>query len=174
MNVPTIELKRRCWRMLAPKWAYQPLSGVGAARHGGRFNELGIEALYISEDYITAISEYEQELGIRPGTLCAYDVDVKGIVDLTDPQVQTICSVSPDMLKCPWKEIWLISKQRPPTWDLAARLIAENYAGIRVPSVRHVDGVNIVLWRWNDCNERRIRALDPRNDLPTDQSSWNA
>ncbi|RUT03690.1 hypothetical protein DSM107010_60260 [Chroococcidiopsis cubana SAG 39.79] len=174
MNVPTIELKRRCWRMLAPKWAYQPLSGVGAARHGGRFNQPGMEALYISEDYITAISEYEQELGIRPGTLCAYDVDVKGIVDLTDPQVQTICSVSLDTLKCPWKEIWLISKQRPPTWDLASRLIAEDYAGIRVPSVRDMNGVNIVLWRWNDRENRRIRALDPRNDLPTDQSSWNA
>ncbi|WP_322505533.1 RES family NAD+ phosphorylase [Chroococcidiopsis cubana] len=65
-------------------------------------------------------------------------------------------------------------KTASPTWDLASRLIAENYAGIRVPSVRHLDGINIVLWRWNDCENRRIRALDPRADLPTDQSSWNA
>ena len=173
-KLPTIDWKRRCWRMLAPKWAYQPLSGAGAARHGGRFNEVGTEALYISEDYITAISEYEQELGIRPGTLCAYDVDLKGIVDLTNPQVQTICSISPDTLKCPWKEIWLISKQHPPTWDLETRLIAEDYAGIRVPSVRHVDGINIVLWRWNDRPDRHIRALDLQNDLPTNQSSWSS
>lgn len=174
MSVPTIGIKRRCWRMLAPKWAYQPLSGAGAARHGGRFNEPGIEALYISEDYITAISEYEQELGIRPGTLCAYDIDVKGIVDLTDPQVQAICSVTPATLGCAWKEIWLISKQRPPTWELAARLIAEKYTGVRVPSVRHLGGVNIVLWYWNDRPDRHIRVLDPRDDLPTDQRSWNA
>lgn len=173
MSLPTVAIKRRCWRMLAPKWAYRPLNGSGAALHGGRFNEPGTEALYISEDYITAISEYEQELGIRPGTLCAYDVNVKGVVDLIDPQVQATCSVDAAILACAWKEIWLVQKQRPPTWELAERLIAENYAGIRVPSVRHKSGVNIVLWRWNDLSDSRISVLDPRTDLPIDQSSWN-
>lgn len=173
MSVPTVHIKRRCWRMLAPKWSHKPLSGAGAARHGGRFNEPSTEALYISEDYITAISEYEQELGIRPGTLCAYDVDVKGIVDLTDSLVQTVCSVTPAILACPWKEIWLVQKQRPPTWDLVARLIAVNYAGVRVPSMRHFSGINLVLWKWNDHPDRRIAALDPRSDLPNNQSSWN-
>lgn len=171
MIVPTADIKRRCWRMLAPKWAYQPLSGEGAARHGGRFNEPGIEALYISEDYITAISEYEQDLGIRPGTLCAYDINVKEIVDLTNPQVQAICSVTPAVLKSAWKEIWLVQKQRPPTWDLAARLLAANYAGVRVPSVRH-SGTNIVFWKWNDHPCRQIAVLDPMSDLPGDQRSW--
>ena len=159
--------------MLAPKWAHQPLSGAGAAQHGGRFNEPGTKALYISEDYITAISEYEQELGIRPGTLCAYDVDVKEIVDLTDSLVQTVCSVTPAILACSWKEIWLVQKQRPPTWDLAARLTAVNCAGVRVPSMRHFSGINIVLWKWNDHPDRCIAALDPRSDLPSNQSSWN-
>ena len=173
MSVPTIHIKRRCWRMLAPIWAHQPLSGAGAALHGGRFNEPGTEALYISEDYITTISEYEQELGIRPGTLCAYDVDVKEIVDLTDSLVQTVCSVTPAILACSWKEIWLVQKQRPPTWDLAARLMAVDCAGVRVPSMRHFSGTNIVLWKWNDHPDRYIAALDPRSDLPSNQSSWN-
>jgi len=173
LSVPTIKIERRCWRMLAPKWAYRPLSGAGAALHGGRFNAPGTEALYISEDYITAICEYEQELGIRPGTLCAYDVALKGVVNLVDAQIQAICGVDAAILACAWKEIWLVQKQRPPTWDLAERLIAENCAGVRVPSMQHKDGVNIVLWRWNDGLERYIRVLDPRTDLPIDQSSWN-
>lgn len=160
--------------MLAPKWAFQPLSGAGAARHGGRFNQPGTAALYLSEDYITAISEYEQELGIRPGTLCAYDVDVNGIVDLTDPQVQELCVITPSVLTCAWKQIWLVQKQQPPTWELVDRLIAENYAGVRVPSVRHFSGVNIVLWYWNDLPHRQIHVLDPKFDLPSDQKSWNA
>lgn len=160
--------------MLAPKWASQPLSGAGAARHGGRFNEPGLKALYISEDYITAISEYEQDLGIRPGTLCAYDVDVKGVVDLTDSQVQAACAVTPATLNCAWKQIWLVQKQRPPTWDLVAGLIAAEYAGVRVPSVRHFSGANIVLWQWNDHPDRYITVLDPRSDLPTNQSSWES
>ena len=173
MSVRSLHVKRRCWRMLAPKWAYQPLSGAGAARHGGRFNEPGTKALYISEDYITAISEYEQELGIRPGTLCAYEVDVNGIVDLVDPQVQSDCSVTPAILTCAWKELWLVKKQRPPTWDLAAKLIAANFAGMRIASVRHKSGVNLVFWKWNDHPERCITALDPNSDLPFDQSYWS-
>lgn len=173
MSIPTVKIKRCCWRMLAPKWAYRPLSGSGAALHGGRFNAPGTDALYISEDYITAISEYEQELGIRPGTLCAYDADVKGVVDLIDPQVQAICSVNAAVLACAWKEIWLVQKQRPPTWELAERLITEDCVGVRVPSVRHKGGVNIVLWFWNDCSDRHISVLDPRTDLPINQSSWN-
>ena len=172
MSIPTVRIKRRCWRMLAPKWAYRPLSGAGAALHGGRFNAPGTEALYISEDYITAISEYEQELGIRPGTLCAYDVDVNEVVDLVDPQIQAMCSINATILSCAWKEIWLVHKQRPPTWEFAERL-KENYAGVRVPSVQHKNGVNVVLWYWNDCSERHISILVPRTDLPLDQSSWN-
>lgn len=159
--------------MLAPKWAHQPLSGAGAARHGGRFNEPSTEALYLSEDYISAISEYEQELGIRPGILCAYEVDVKEVVDLTDPKVQTACSVTPVTLTCAWKELWLVQKQRPPTWELAAKLIAADYAGVRVPSVRHSSGINIVLWKWNDHSDRQVTVLDPRSDLPTNQLSWD-
>ncbi len=159
--------------MLAPKWAYQPLSGAGAARYGGQFNEPNVEALYLSKDYITAISEYEQDLGIRPGTLCAYDVDIKGIVDLTDPQVQIVCSVTSEILVCAWKEIWLVQKQRPATWNLANRLRSHNYVGIRVPSVRHFSGVNLVLWYWHNHPDCCITVLDPTGDLPTNQNSWS-
>ena len=31
----------------------------------------------MSEDFATAVAEYEQDLGIRPGTLCAYAVNVR-------------------------------------------------------------------------------------------------
>jgi RES domain-containing protein len=172
LKVGTIHLKRRCWRMLAPKWAYQPLSGVGAASFGGRFNELGLPALYLSEDYITAIAEYEQDLGIRPGTLCAYDIDMGGIVDLTLPEIQAAFDISRDTLHCPWKEYWLVQKQRPPTWDLASQLVAQGYNGIRVPSVQHFNGVNLVLWHWNDSDENKVIPLDPRGDLPANQESW--
>ena len=70
--------------MLAPKWAHDPLSGAGAASRGGRHNEPGMAALYMSEQFATAIAEYEQDLGIRPGMLCAYDVTADQVVDLCD------------------------------------------------------------------------------------------
>ena len=71
------------WRMLAPRWAFDPLSGAGAARAGGRWNAPGQATLYLSDSHATAIAEYQQDLP-RPGTLTAYDVDAQDILDLTD------------------------------------------------------------------------------------------
>lgn len=162
----------RFWRMLAPRWAHRPLSGEGAARHGGRFNERGRPALYMSEAFVTAIAEYEQDLGIRPGTLCAYDVDVGAVADLCDPAAREALGVAAAVLACPWKQILLVEKARPPTWDLAERLARQGFAGLRVPSVRDPQGVNLVLWSWNDAPDRRVAALDPLGDLPMNQAAW--
>jgi RES domain-containing protein len=158
--------------MLSPRWSHQPLSGEGAAKHGGRYNAPGVPALYMSEAFATAIAEYEQDLGIRPGTLCAYDAEADGIVDLTAPETLSAIGLNPTDLVCPWKQIALIDKKRPPTWDLADRLIASGASGVRVPSVQ-ARSVKLVLWRWNAGPETpRVIALDPLGDLPRDQSSW--
>jgi RES domain-containing protein len=158
--------------MLAPKWAHDPLSGAGAASRGGRHNEPGMAALYMSKQFATAIAEYEQDLGIRPGTLCAYDVTADQVVDLCDAETRSAAGVEADALRCPWKKIAFIDKARPPTWDIARRLFDAGASGIRVPSVQAVGGINLVLWRWNDAPKRTIVALDPLGDLPKNQSSW--
>jgi len=157
--------------MLAPKWAHRPLSGAGAAIRGARHNEPGMPALYMSAEFATAVAEYEQDLGIRPGTLCAYDVDVAGVVDLSDDAACAAAGVDPGHLRCPWRRIAFVDKARPPTWDIARRLHDSGAAGVLVPSVQAA-GSNLVLWRWNDAPGRRVAALDPIGDLPKDQSSW--
>lgn len=163
---PTLRLVRRCWRVLAPRWAHDPLSGAGAARHGGRWNPPGRPALYMSEDLMTAAAEYEQDLGIRPGTFCAYDLKIGPVADLTDTATAGAWGVAAGDLACPWKQIALIERGTPPTWQHADRLLAAGLCGVRVPSVRQRGGVNVVLWRWNDADDRRVTALDPLNDLP--------
>jgi RES domain-containing protein len=168
---PTLRITRRFWRMLAPRWAHEPLGGAGAARHGGRYNPPGLAALYMSEEFTTAVAEYEQELGIRPGILCAYDVDATGIVDLADGDVRTELGVAEADLFAPWKRIALIDKQQPVTWTVARRLFDAGAAGVRAPSVQAA-GINLVLWRWNDALDRRVVALDPLSDLPRDDRSW--
>ncbi|WP_205738520.1 RES family NAD+ phosphorylase [Billgrantia endophytica] len=42
-----------CYRVITPAFAGTPLSGMGAARQGGRFNRPGQEALYLSADDAT-------------------------------------------------------------------------------------------------------------------------
>jgi RES domain-containing protein len=125
----------------------------------------------MSEKFETAVAEYEQDLGIRPGTLCAYDIDIDFVADLTLVGVRAAIGISEEVLHCPWKEMLLVERLDPPTWNVAKQLIAEGYAGVRVPSTRGA-GANVVLWRWNDQPSRRVKALDPLNDLPRDASSW--
>jgi RES domain-containing protein len=157
--------------MLAPKWAHDPLSGAGAALRGGRFNPPGMPALYMSEEFVTAVAEYEQDLGIRPGTLCAYDVKSERIVDLADARTLKTLGVDAAAVRAPWKQIAFVERRSPPTWPLAERLLAERINGARVPSVR-ATGLNLVLWRSNVQGAASVAALDPLRDLPADQSSW--
>lgn len=166
MTPPFLTVRRRFWRMLAPKWAHAPLSGAGAARRGGRYNEPGCPALYMSEEFVTAMAEYQQDLGVRPGTLCAYDVDATAVADLTDPAVRAAYGVSGEDLTCPWKSIAFVQKREPPSWILARRLAAVGIGGVRVPSVQATAGTNLVLWRWNQSDDCRVVVLDPLGDLP--------
>ena len=171
-EIERVRIHGRYWRVLAPRWAHAPLSGTGAARHGGRYNAPGIAALYLSEDLLTAIAEYEQELGIRPGTFCAYDIDVAEMVDPLTEASRAGLGITIDDLLAPWQEIAFVRGEQPPTWALAQRLHESGCAGARVPSAVLLNTANIVLWRWNDGPSRRVVAHDPLGDLPWNQSAW--
>jgi RES domain-containing protein len=169
-EIPAVS--QRCWRILAPKWAHDPLNGAGAARFGGRFNPKGMPALYLSESIDTAFAEYQQDLLVRPGTFCAYQVNVLGIVDLCNAQICNAIATDKATLLSPWKEILLVEKRSPPTWELSLQLLNQGFVGVRVPSAQRLGGVNIVLWRWNDHPSRQVSVLDPKGELPLNQTSW--
>lgn len=167
-----IRVRARFRRVLAPRWAHAPLSGDGAARHGGRWNSIGTPALYLSADLSTAVAEYQQDIGIRPGTFCAYDVVTNGVLDLTTEAGAIAAGIDPTDRFVAWKTILLVRRRTPPGWTLAPRVLGAGGAGALVPSVQNGGGVNLVLWRWNDEPTRRVAVLDPRTDLPSVQSSW--
>lgn len=160
----------RFWRMLSPRWAFDPLSGAGAARAGGRWNAHGQVALYLSDNHATAIAEYQQDLP-RPGTLTAYDVEAQHILDLADPTVCQAVGVDERFLRQPWKHIRDVMRQQPSCWDFAAAVAMRGWHGLRVPSVQ-APGTNLVLWRWNDTDAPVVQHIDPLGDLPRDQASW--
>jgi len=163
-------VRGRFWRMLAPRWAFDPLSGAGAARAGGRWNEPGQASLYLSDGHATAIAEYQQDLP-RPGTLTAYDVDAQAILDLTDPSVRHAIGLDDPFLRQPWKHMRDVERRRPPCWDFVAVVAAGGWHGLRVPSVQ-ASGTNLVLWRWNEIDAPVVRHIDPLGDLPRNQASW--
>ena len=173
-------LRRRRLRVLTPRWAHDPLSGAGAAFRGGRYNRAGVAALYLAYDIDFAVNEYEQDIGTRPGTFCYYDVDLDPVADLTlDSEVIALGSAPADRF-CLWKDL-LSRSVTPPTWDLADAALAAGYVAAIVPSTvpanrppaRDTPGINVVIWRWNTgTSGTLVRALDPTNELPSDQSSW--
>ncbi len=160
-------------RYLTPKWAFVPTSGAGAAMVGGRFNRIGVEALYLSRAPQTALEEYRQGSSLtRPATLAAYKIDLQQVVDFSagyDPNVWAAAWASWD---CDWRKIYNILGKIPPSWPLADAAISAGYGGILFPSLRHPGGTNLVVFGANLSASDSVEVHDPDESLPKDQSSW--
>ncbi|MFW7270019.1 RES family NAD+ phosphorylase [Gluconacetobacter sp. Hr-1-5] len=74
----------RVFRAHNPRWSFTPLSGDGAALHGGRFNPAGTPTLYTSLRMETAYLEAQQGFQFKPHPLAirACDVDSESVLDL--------------------------------------------------------------------------------------------
>jgi RES domain-containing protein len=156
-------LDGRFWRILSPRWAHDPLSGAGAARHGGRWNRPGAPALYLSAEVETAFAEYQQEIGTRPGTFVAYEVAGARVYDLTRAPVREKLDLPEAAMFAPWKKIAFVDGGTPPSWA-HADLLARHADGVLVPSAMREGGTNLVLWRWNEAGVV-VRFHDPKGDL---------
>jgi len=165
-----------CYRGHDPKWAFSPTSGAGAAVHGGRFNPVGVPALYLALTIEGLFIEVAHGFGHRfdPLTVCSYDVDVDDVVDLRTDGARSTEGIALDDLACAWA-LDRASRRKPASWTVAERLIAAGAAGMLVPSfaVGAQPGMdNLVLWRWGDDLPHRVIVHDPSGRLPRDQSSW--
>jgi len=157
------------FRVLTPRWAHAPLSGAGAAQRGGRFNRPGIEAVYLSEDPLTAIEEYRQDMPvITPVTLAAYvagpfpAVDLTGAADLPEPW---------SGWACPWKLIARVQGKTPASWLCGDAAVKARHRAIRFPSTRRAGGVNLACYP-ELLGPGDMAVYDPNNALPRDSSSW--
>jgi RES domain-containing protein len=157
-------------------WAFQPLSGEGAKKFGGRFNRAGSVALYTSLDLTTAWMEAQQGFPFKPQpmTIVAYRVDCTDIADLHNAEVQDCLGYSSSELSCAWEDIALQNRE-PPTWLLADRLRSKGIAGILVRSFAPgctENSRNLVLWEWATAEPHAIQIIDDQNRLPKTQESW--
>lgn len=171
-----MRLRGHVYRAHHPRWAFAPNSGQGAALHGGRFNPKGMEALYTARRLETAWLEAQQAFPFKaqPMTVCAYEVDCAGMIDLTGPAERSRVGIAEADLACAWEDM-ASRGATPPTWSLSQRLHAAGSSGVLVRSYAAGAGprdVNAVFWRWTDAPPHRVRAVDDADRLPKDDASW--
>ncbi len=172
-----MRLTRAVYRAHNPRWSFLPDLGAGAATTSGRFNRIGLPALYTALRFETAWLEAQQAFPFKaqPMTLCAYDVDCDDVLDLTAQVTRSAHGIEPVDLACPWKDL-STQGQVPPSWVLTERLIADGCSGVIVPSSASGAGaadVNVVFWRWGPEPPHQVRVIDDQGRLPRTGASWS-
>jgi RES domain-containing protein len=110
-----------------------------------------------------------------PLTICSYNVDVDGIVDLRTDSGRAKAEINLASMACPWGYD-LASGMLPESWMIAKSLIAKGAAGILSPSFAtgaRPGMANLILWRWGSDLPHKVEVHDPSGRLPKDQSSWS-
>lgn len=157
------------YRAHNPQWAWTPLSGEGARRHGGRFNKRGVPALYCSLSPMAAIRE-ATPLGrpMQPLTLCAYEVDAEPVFNAGDSSQLRQCGFREADLACPTWEADMLDGRVAASQRLAENLAETGYVGLLVRSCAlgaSESDVNLVMWRWGDAYPTRVTVVDEHDRL---------
>lgn len=161
------------YRMHVPRWAVAPTSGAGAAKHGGRANRPGVEALYLAMDMDTAIREYQQiSTLLPPGTLTSYQLTVAMVVDFTAGYSAFEWDEVWEDFYCDWRELWFNQRVEPPSWAVGDLVIASGAKGILFPSRLSPGGTNLVLFTQTLASPDSLEVFDPGKTLPQTQASW--
>lgn len=161
------------YRMHTPKWASLPVSGAGAAKHGGRANRPGIAALYLAFEVETAIQEYKQvSTLLGPGTLVTYGLSVAPIIDFRKGYQSELWSPLWEEFFCDWRELWFNQRIEPPSWVLGDAAIKAGCKGVIFPSRVCPGGNNVVIYCDQLQAADKIEVYDPTGSLPKNQDSW--
>lgn len=154
-----------------PKWAYLPDSGEGAKRTGGRFNSIGTKALYLSLTNIGALLESQQGFSnkAQPKLICAYDVDITNILDLTNAVVVEHYGIDVSSIDCAW-----MLEHNPYSQVISGSLFKQGVNGLISPSyAKGAYGcLNLILWKWSKTKPEKVVVIDDFEALPKDQISW--
>lgn len=162
------------YRLHSPKWAHQPASGAGAAKHGGRLNRPGVEALYLAGDIETAAAEFQQASPVlTPGTLVSYSVSLRQVADFSNGFDPAQWPPIWEDFFCDWRKL-VLDKIEPPSWVISDMVLAAGFQGVLFPSAANAGGTNLVVYATQLTAADTLAVNDPHGDLPKDQASWPA
>lgn len=144
------------YRIIHAKYAGSALSSIGSLKFGGRYNpQQTFEALYLASDPVTALQEVNAVvqtesglLGVKgpPRILLSVDYKLQAILDICNPNNQSVLETTLDELTAPWRPAnaqgQLASTQILGTavYDL------KSIEALKVPSAREPKTYNVVIF----------------------------
>lgn len=147
-----LTFKGPMWRAVDPEFSRRPLSAIGSMISGGRFNPVGIPAIYLASEPFTALLEtnpYNEPIG-RAMTLIPVELDTGGIADFTDPSICKALGVDRQRLDEPWSQT---ADTASYTQQLYYSVVGQGYSGIKFRSRANPYQFNIAMWKVWDYSE---------------------
>jgi RES domain-containing protein len=145
------------------------VDGEGARRNGGRFTPIGAHrALYLALDLATATAELDSwyayyqvpATAFQPRVLAAVAVSVGLLLDLAAPETLAELGITAAHVAEEWRPISDTGGVAPS--QAFGRLVYESgYEGIRFPSARRDNGVNLALFPDNYRPGSHALMLNP-------------
>ena len=131
--------------------------GEGARRFGGRFNPIGgPRTLYLSLDRATATAELDSwyayyaipDSAFQPRVLAAVAVCIGSVLDLSAPETLAELGLTLEHIGEEWRVV--SDEGKVATTQMFCRLAYEaGFEGLRFPSARRPEGVNLSLFPDN-------------------------
>ena len=113
MQWPFAVFEGEAWRHCNPN--YDPLSGEGARRHGGRFNPPGIPTLYLCTTTECAQAEYSKQSthkSLPASYLYRISANLHPVLDLTREETRSTVDVMlDDLVSDDWRTCQVVGKR---------------------------------------------------------------
>lgn len=156
----------------------QPLWSLGPGLHGQRFGPIGgPPALYVAEQPQTAFYEAtglaaslfsvnpEDRPTPAPTTVLTIKINLENILDLTKDGIIAALGMTQNEILCPWQEL-MIKDLPVPTHILADAVYqGHRYQGIRFPSSKETEAINLMIWTDKIKTPSFVEVHDPTGRL---------
>ena len=156
------------YRSASPKYATSRdlLTGGGSRKYGGRWNPVGIAAVYGSLAPETAMEEtlaHSRYYGLpvhasMPRTFVAISFSLKSVLDLTDGQVRQMLGISDKrLLDCDWHA----AEETPITQSVGRAVYDADLEALLVRSAADRTGQNLVIFVGNLGRASSLEVISP-------------